>query len=113
MCSPDSLIDSPLSRLTWRDRFAANSLPMTDRPRHSFDRATLAISAAADGMGVVLESTRLAGRELARGDPMEVAADHFKRFLRETHFVSGRATDIDQRRLAAFRQWLLAHASPG
>lgn len=34
-------------------------------------------------------------------------------FLRETHFVSGRPTDIDQSRLAAFRQWLLAHASPG
>lgn len=64
-------------------------------------------------MGVVLESSRLAGRELARGDLREVGADRFTRLLRETHFVSGRATDIEQSRLAAFRQWLLAHASPG
>ncbi|WP_328809435.1 hypothetical protein [Paraburkholderia hiiakae] len=53
-------IDSPLSRVTWRDGFAANSLPMTGRPRPSFDRAALAISAAADGRRVVPESTRLA-----------------------------------------------------
>jgi len=108
-----TLIDSPLSRVTWRDWFAANGLPLTDRPRPSFDRAALAISAAADGMGVVLESTRLAERELARGDLVEVGADRFTRFLRETHFLSCRTTDIKQSRLAAFRQWLLAQASPG
>lgn len=107
-----TLIDSPLSRVTWRDWFAANGLPMADRPRPSFDRAALAISAAADGMGVVLESARLAERELARGDLVEVGADRFTRFLRETHFVSCRTTDIKQSRLAAFRQWLLAQASP-
>ncbi|MCX5543405.1 LysR substrate-binding domain-containing protein [Paraburkholderia sp. CNPSo 3076] len=108
-----TLIDSPLSRVTWCDWFAANGLPLTDRPRPSFDRAALAISAAADGMGVVLESTRLAERELARGDLVEVGADRFTRFLRETHFVSCRTIDIRQSRLAAFRQWLLGQASPG
>ncbi|MEM5310447.1 LysR substrate-binding domain-containing protein [Paraburkholderia sp. JHI869] len=108
-----TLIDSPLSRVTWRDWFAANGLPMPDRPRPSFDRAALAISAAADGMGIVLESTRLAERELARGNLVEVGAGRFTRFLRETHFVSCRTTDIKQSRLAAFQQWLLEQASPG
>ncbi|MEM5446494.1 LysR family transcriptional regulator [Paraburkholderia guartelaensis] len=99
-----TLIDSPSSRVTWRDRFAANGLPLTDRPRPLFDRAALAISAAADGMGIVLESTRLAERELARGDLVEVGADRFTRVLRETHFLSCRTTDVKQSRLAAFRQ---------
>jgi LysR family transcriptional regulator, glycine cleavage system transcriptional activator len=128
MCSPEllasadsletlmqqaTLIESPLSRVTWRDWFSANGIAMADRPRPSFDRAALAISAAADGMGIVLESARLAERELARGDLVELGADRFTRFLRETHFLSYRTTDIKQSRLAAFRQWLLAQALPG
>jgi LysR family transcriptional regulator, glycine cleavage system transcriptional activator len=108
-----TLIESPLSRVTWRDWFAANGIAMVDRPRPSFDRAALAISAAVDSMGIVLESTRLAERELARGDLVEVGADRFTRFLRETHFVSCRTTDMKQSRLAAFRQWLLTQALAG
>lgn len=102
-----TLIESSLSRVTWRDWFAANKLPLPERPRPSFDRAALAISAAADGMGIVLESLRLAERELARGDLVEVGRDHFTRFERETHFVSCRGPEIKQKRLAVFRAWML------
>ena len=42
------LIDSQLSQVTWRDWFAFNELAMYSRPRLSFDRAALAISAAID-----------------------------------------------------------------
>ena len=105
-----TLIESPLSRVTWRDWFDANALPMPERPRPSFDRAALAISAAVDGMGVVLESVRLAERELARGELVELGRDRFVRFERETHFLSCRTTEIDQPKLAAFRRWLLDHA---
>lgn len=59
-----TLIDSQLSRVTWPGWFALNGLEMPRGPRPSFDRAALAISAAADGMGVALETTRLAEREL-------------------------------------------------
>jgi LysR family transcriptional regulator, glycine cleavage system transcriptional activator len=105
-----TLIESALSRVTWRDWFDANGLPMPDRPRPSFDRAALAISAAVDSMGLVLESVRLAERELARGELVEIGRDRFVRFERETHFLSCRTTQINQPRLAAFRQWLLDHA---
>ncbi|NPT61273.1 LysR family transcriptional regulator [Paraburkholderia sp. 5N] len=105
-----TLIDSPLSRVTWRDWFEANAMPMPERPRPSFDRAALAISAAVDGMGLVLESVRLAERELARGELVEIGRDRFVRFERETHFLSCRTTEINQPRLAAFRQWLLGQA---
>jgi LysR family transcriptional regulator, glycine cleavage system transcriptional activator len=125
MCSPEllksaaseehlfqqaTLIESPLSRVTWRDWFEANALPMPDRARPSFDRAALSISAAVDGLGVVLESVRLAQRELARGELIEIGRERFVRFERETHFLSCRTTEINQPRLAAFRQWVLDKA---
>ena len=58
------LIESDNKRLCWPDWFAANGLAA--RPPHGmrFDRSFLAIAAAADGLGVALESTRLAEREL-------------------------------------------------
>ncbi|MDR8398334.1 LysR substrate-binding domain-containing protein [Paraburkholderia sp. USG1] len=102
-----TLIDSQLSRITWKDWFDANGLPMPATPRPSFDRAALGISAAADGMGVVLESTLLASREIARGDLVEVLGDTFVRFERETHFLSYRKNEFRHEKVAVFRQWLL------
>lgn len=102
-----TLIDSLLSRLRWQDWFAANGLEMPGTPRPSFDRAALSISAAVDGMGVVLESTRLAERELARGDLVEMRSDTFVCFERETHFLSCRKNEQRQQKVAVFREWLL------
>jgi DNA-binding transcriptional LysR family regulator len=122
MCSPDllrnandirqlletaPLIDSPLSPVTWRDWFEANGMPMPNRPRPSFDRAALAIAAAVDNMGLVLESVRLAEREIGRGELVEIGAAQFVQFERETHFMSCRSSELHQPKLATFRQWLL------
>jgi DNA-binding transcriptional LysR family regulator len=107
LVSHATLIDTSLSRIKWRDWFAANGLVLPDRPRPSFDRAALAIQAAVDGMGIVLESVRLAERELARGELVELGADRFERFERETHFVSCRANEVNRSALSAFRSWLL------
>jgi DNA-binding transcriptional LysR family regulator len=105
-----TLIDTQLSRITWADWFMANGLEMPGTPRPSFDRAALGISAAADGMGVVLESTRLAEREIARGDLVEIHSDAFVRFARETHFLSYRKNESRVEKVAAFKQWLLRRA---
>jgi DNA-binding transcriptional LysR family regulator len=59
-----------------------------------FDRSFLSLSAAADGLGVALESTRLAERELASGRlvrPLPAARDvtyvgHFLAFPRADHY---------------------------
>ena len=60
-----TLIESDNKKVRWTDWFAANGLisPALRGPR--FDRSFLSISAAMDGLGVALESTRLAERELA------------------------------------------------
>jgi len=100
------LIESQLSQVTWRDWFSRNNLVLPPRPRPSFDRAALAISAATDGMGVTLESTRLAEREIARGELVELGADVFESWERETHFFSQRANEQHLVKIKVFREWL-------
>jgi DNA-binding transcriptional LysR family regulator len=58
------LIESDNKQIRWPAWFAANGLnaPLPHGTR--FDRSFLAITAAVDGLGVALESTRLAEREL-------------------------------------------------
>lgn len=102
-----TLIDSQLSQVTWRDWFTLNGLELPQRARQSFDRAALSISAAVDGMGVALESTRFAEKELARGDLVEVGPTVFKRLERETHFFSHRTNEKQVDKIKRFKKWLL------
>ncbi len=104
------LIDSQLSRVSWPDWFSLNGLRLPTTPRPSFDRAALAISAAADGMGVALESVRLAEREIARGALVEIGADTFAPLARDTHFVSYRVKQADVDKISVFSAWLFAEA---
>jgi LysR family transcriptional regulator, glycine cleavage system transcriptional activator len=81
MCAPDVaakittppdlfdhvLIQSDTKQIQWADWFAANDLIAPPPNGSRFDRSFLAIAAAAEGLGVALESTRLAERELAMG----------------------------------------------
>lgn len=62
-----TLIESDNKKVRWPAWFAANALvaPAPQGPR--FDRSFLSLSAAADGLGVALESTLLAEREIASG----------------------------------------------
>ncbi len=61
------LIDGYNKCTRWSMWFAANGLAPPPTSGTRFDRSWLAIAAAADGIGVILDSTRLAERELASG----------------------------------------------
>ena len=62
------LIHSSYNTIGWSDWLARNGLdPAIGRAGPRFDRSFLAIAAAVDGVGVALDSTRLAKRELAEG----------------------------------------------
>lgn len=104
------LIDSQLNSVTWPKWFALNKLELPDRPRPSFDRAALAISAAVDGTGVAMESLRLAEREIARGELVELGAGLFKSLALETHFVSCRTDERQLKKVRLFREWLFEAA---
>lgn len=61
------LIESETKQVRWSDWFARNGLPSPRPQVVRFDRSFLAVAAAVDGLGVALESTRLAEREIASG----------------------------------------------
>jgi LysR family transcriptional regulator, glycine cleavage system transcriptional activator len=63
----ETLIQSEVKKVRWTAWFAANGLLAPEPRGPRFDRSFLSLSAAADGLGVALESTRLAERELASG----------------------------------------------
>ena len=125
LCSPDlikgdqpihqilgnlTLIDSQLSKVTWPKWFALNNLTLPERPRPSFDRAALAISAAVDGTGVAMESIRLAEREISRGELVELGAGVFESLALETHFVSCRTDERQDKKVRLFREWIFKAA---
>jgi len=71
--SPTDLLRHPLiqsdnKQVRWPAWFGLNGIAVPSTSRGSrFDRSFLAIAAAADGLGVALESTLLAEREIGRG----------------------------------------------
>ena len=102
------LIDSQLSEISWPQWFARNGLVLPARLRPSFDRAALSISAAVDGVGVALESSRLAEREIERGELVELGKDRFKPLELPTHFLAYRSNERQLHKVRAFREWLLS-----
>lgn len=61
------LIESEHKRVRWQTWFEANGLSAPAPRGNRFDRSFMAIAAAVDRLGVALESTRLAEREIADG----------------------------------------------
>ncbi len=105
------LIDSTLSPLGWPAWFERQGLPLPPRPRPAFDRAAMAIAAAADGLGITLESTRLAARELERGELVELGAGVFEPVALELHHLSLRSSDRRREAVAAFAEWVIGQAT--
>lgn len=103
------LIDSTLSPLSWALWFERQGLPEPRQPRTAFDRAALAIAAAADGLGVALESTRLAARELDRGDLVVLGARRFAAVEGPVHFLHLRRGPL-RAPVQAFVDWLRTEA---
>jgi DNA-binding transcriptional LysR family regulator len=106
--SDQVLIRSDVKQVQWHQWFAANGLEAPAIHGMRFDRSFLAIAMAASGLGVALESTRLAEREIADG--------------RLIAPLAGRATDVNyvghrlvfprasrqRRAVRAFADWIVA-----
>jgi LysR family glycine cleavage system transcriptional activator len=103
------LIQSDRKQVRWPDWFAVNDIRApSQQSGMRFDRSFLAIAAAADGLGVALESTRLAERELAAGrlvaPLMETAAN--VRYV--GHYLVCHQTGLRRRPVRTFVNWMLA-----
>ena len=96
--------------MQWADWCAANGLALPARARPSFDRGSLAIAAAVDGLGIALESRRFAELELAQGALVVLDGPAFQAIARDTHFLCYRRADQGSACMTAFRDWLCAQA---
>ncbi|HXP97911.1 MAG TPA: LysR substrate-binding domain-containing protein [Telmatospirillum sp.] len=100
------LIESDNKQVRWSAWFVANGLVAPPPRGMRFDRSFLAIAAAADGLGVTLESTLLAEREIANGRlvrPLEGIAQDIQYVGH--HLVFPRSSS-QRRALRSFMSWL-------
>ena len=112
ICSPTDLLGqvlilSEVKRVRWPNWFEANGVTPPAQYGMRFDRSFLAIAAAVDGLGVALESTRLAEREIRKGLLVAPLADvaHDVRYVGH-HLVYPSATR-QRYPVRAFAMWLL------
>ena len=108
------LIHSDFKQVRWPAWFAVNGIAVPSVPRGSrFDRSFLAIAAAVNGLGVALESTLLAEREIAEGRLVAPLS----RIAKDVHYVGHHLvypTPHGQRAtLRLFSRWLLRELGLG
>jgi DNA-binding transcriptional LysR family regulator len=108
-----ALIDSDNKKVRWPDWFAANGL--TAPPPHGmrFDRSFLAISAAVNGLGIALESTRLAEKEIADGALVPILAGQARDIRYVGHFLVFPRVALRRQPLQLFRDWISAELQLG
>ena len=120
LCSPDiartlssprdlfrqSLIRSDLKRIQWIDWFEGNNLGAAPAPSMSFDRSFLAVDAAANGIGIALESNILAHRELKSGRLVNPFAGKCRDNKYIGHYLAYPKSGSQRRLARIFADWL-------
>ncbi len=103
------LIQSDRKQVRWPDWFGENGLASPlDGTGMRFDRSFLAIAAAADGLGVALESTRLAERELASGRLVAPLIGSARNIRYVGHHLVYPRAGSKRRTVRTFAEWLVA-----
>jgi LysR family transcriptional regulator, glycine cleavage system transcriptional activator len=102
------LIESDNKQIRWPTWFAHNALAAPRPHGTRFDRSFLAIAAAVDGLGVALESTRLAERELASGRLLRPLAGRAEDVRYVAHHLVFPRTASRRHTLRLFAKWLSA-----
>ncbi|WP_049735810.1 LysR substrate-binding domain-containing protein [Rhizobium ecuadorense] len=99
------LIRSDLKRIQWIDWFELNNLGPPPAPAMSFDRSFLALDAAANDLGVALESNILARRDLENGRLVRPFANcRDNRYI--GHYLAYPKTGVQRRLAKHFADWL-------
>jgi LysR family transcriptional regulator, glycine cleavage system transcriptional activator len=101
-----TLIESDNKKVRWPAWFTANGLaaPIPRGPR--FDRSFMSLSAAADELGVALESTLLAEREIASGRLVRPLEGRCEDVVYTGHWLVFPRTKRYARSMVMFLTWL-------
>lgn len=100
------LIESEQKRVRWNAWFARNGLSAPSPGGYRFDRSFMAIAAAVDGLGVALDSTRLAERELASGKLVAPLAGRAQDVGYVGHFLVYPPQAKHRRSVRTFADWI-------
>lgn len=108
-----TLLHTSVSREDWQLWLTAAGLPLSIAARRglTFDQGFMAVQAAVEGLGVALGRTRLVEADLAAGRlvaPFDIALPQDAGY----YVVSPVAT-AESAKVALFRRWLIASATPG
>jgi DNA-binding transcriptional LysR family regulator len=102
------LIQSDRKQVRWPDWFAENAIRSPSQQSGvRFDRSFLAIAAAADGLGVALESTLLAERELESGRLLAPLIGSARNIRYVGHRLVCPHASLRRRPVRTFTTWLL------
>ena len=104
------LIDSNLNPVRWSDRCRLNGVRLPRNARPLFDGGSLAVAAAADGLGIALETPRFAGPELVKGSLVRLDGPGLSHIEQPLHFVCFRRTRRHQPTIKAFVEWIVEQA---
>lgn len=102
------LIQSSGQSVRWHGWFNANQLAVPADFALTFDRSAMSIAAAVDHLGVVLESTLLAERELASGALVAPLRTQSTAVRYVGHYLVYPKRQHQHAALARFKDWLLA-----
>ena len=102
------LIRSEVKRVQWHQWFAANGLESPAIHGMRFDRSFLAIAMASSGLGVTLESTRLAEREIASGILVAPLAGRAVDVRYVGHHLVFPRANRQRRAVRAFTDWVMS-----
>ena len=103
-----TLIQSDNKQVRWPQWFEANGLPAPLSQGNRFDRSFLAIAAAVDGLGICLESTLLAERELRTGRLVMPLAGRARDIRYVGHRLVYPPEGRQRRTVRLFADWLLS-----
>jgi LysR family transcriptional regulator, glycine cleavage system transcriptional activator len=113
---PEDLLDkdlilSELTLVQWPHWFAANGVPISPGSYIlTFDRTSMVLDAAIQGLGIALDSNRTAEGALKRGDLVPVFDDRRGMNVRAHHLVYPRA-HAHWERVEKFTHWLRGEVS--
>jgi DNA-binding transcriptional LysR family regulator len=103
-----ALIDSSFKKVRWPDWFAANGLTAPTLHGMHFDRSFLAISIAVNGLGIALESTRLAESEIADGRLVPILEGIATDVRYTGHYLVFPRLALRRQTLQLFTSWIAA-----
>jgi LysR family transcriptional regulator, glycine cleavage system transcriptional activator len=105
-------LESSLSPVRWSDWFRLNGLRLPHAAvGPSFDRGSLVVAAAVQGLGVALETVRFAEAEIAAGSLVRFGGERFQSIRRDMHFLCCRTHEQTSPKIQKFREWVLAETN--